>query len=154
MDAVKDSTFVNLAKSINDIQRAVNAPKKDGLQGSTEDDKAMQDTLRKDVVSMVTSPLAQIERLQPLRGLSAAAIKAIRSVHALIESGKFSDHELEAGVMAAVKELRACGGAEEPGRGNDDNGGTADDKAATSTLIIPRETSTTLSNIYYSAGAE
>ncbi|OBT69518.1 hypothetical protein VE03_01025 [Pseudogymnoascus sp. 23342-1-I1] len=121
MENVKDSTFINLAMSIDDIQRAVNTPKRCGVRNSIENIKEMEDTLRKDIISVITSPLSQIARPQPVPGLSAKAIEAIRSLYSLIKSGQFSDQELEASVMAAVKEMRQ-GVIKEPQDGKQEQG--------------------------------
>lgn len=158
MDAVKDSTFVNLDMSIADIERTVNTPKKRGVRNSTGNMDHLRDTLRGDIIRTATSPLAQKEQLKPVSGLTSSAVESIRSLHALLVKGKFTEEQLEARVNSTVNEMtlglakKTEDRNEQEGKKNDDkhasDNGTIAGGNSTAGTLKQRRINEILSNIY------
>ncbi|MCJ1402984.1 hypothetical protein MMC11_006206 [Xylographa trunciseda] len=106
MEHVKDSSLVNFANSIDAIHRKLSTPKQGGVRDRNPGGEAeLEANLAQHMVSIVTSPLSQLETLVPVPGLSAAQVKALRALYALIKDKPFSNDVLKAAVDAAVKLL-------------------------------------------------
>jgi hypothetical protein len=105
MEDIKDTTFVNLVMSIGDIQRKLATPKKRGVRVNVEDEAKLDVTLRNDMVSIITSPLSQMWKPEPIPGLSAAQVEALRALYASVSDESNLDEDLEAALETAVKLL-------------------------------------------------
>ncbi len=106
MDGVKDSNFVNFANSVDAIHRKLTTPKKRGVRDDNLGGEAeLQANLRKDIVSIMTSPLSQLGKLEPVPGLSAAQVEALRALYASVKNELYQDEGFEAVLEKAVKLL-------------------------------------------------
>jgi hypothetical protein len=110
MEGIKDSNFVNFANSIDAIHRKLATPKKRGVRdGNLGGEAELQANLKKDMVSIITSPLSQLGKLGPINGLSPAQVEALRVLYALVKVYKTRsaspDESLEAALEAAVRLL-------------------------------------------------
>ncbi|KAF4629934.1 hypothetical protein G7Y89_g8209 [Cudoniella acicularis] len=106
MDGVQDSTWVNLSTSIDEIERAENRPKKRGVREvNSKSTTDLKTALGSDVYAIITSPLSQREKLNPVPELSAVQIEALRALYAMIENVSRTEAGLEATLKTAVKLL-------------------------------------------------
>jgi hypothetical protein len=105
MEDIKDSNLVNLATSIDAIQRKLATPKKRGVRVSLGDEAKLDDDLRNDMVSIITSPVSQMWKLEPIPGLSAAQVEALRALYASVRDESNLGKGLEAVLEAAVELL-------------------------------------------------
>jgi hypothetical protein len=105
MENIKDSNFVNLATSIDAIQRKLSTPKKRGVRANHAGDAQLDEDLRVDMVKVLTSPLQQKFKLEPLPGLSAAQVEGMRALYAVLSDESNPGEDLEAVLEAAVELL-------------------------------------------------
>lgn len=104
LEELKDSTFVNLITSVEKIERA-GVPKKRGVRREKQAEVEGAEELKDDVVSMITSALSQMDNPDPVPGLSAAQIQALRALYTVINNKSRTDEDLEIALEAAVMQL-------------------------------------------------
>jgi hypothetical protein len=104
MEGIKDSSFVDFTNSIDVIQRKLATPKKRGVRAVQGDDE-LDNNLKNDIVSIITSPLSQLWKLEPIPALSAAQVEALRALYALVKDESNLDEGLVAVLEAAIKLL-------------------------------------------------
>ncbi|RDL39910.1 uncharacterized protein BP5553_04250 [Venustampulla echinocandica] len=104
-EEIKDSTFLNFKLSIEGIIRARNTPKKKGVRGNVESEENLQTNLRNDVISIMTNPLSQISKLDPVSGLASDQVQALRALYAMVKNKTNLDGKLETAVKTTVKLL-------------------------------------------------
>jgi hypothetical protein len=144
MEGIKDSNFVNFANSINEIHRRLTTPKKRGVrEGNIGGEAELEVNLRNDMISIITSPLSQLGKLEPVAGLSAAQIEALRAVYAWVREGLCLDEGFEAVLEAAVGLLNpnftprgSEGVAEDQGDSGDSMTGTSSRQGRIYTIFI------------------
>lgn len=57
---LRDSTFINLATSVDKMQKALQTPKKRGVRGANHGTGGAEQELKDDMVTVITSPLSQV----------------------------------------------------------------------------------------------
>jgi hypothetical protein len=107
MDAIKDSTFLNVVETLQNLENAQTKPNVRGARSAAtamSEDQAKAN-LKDDIEKMVLSALSQREKVQPVPGLDASQLTALRALYAIINNGKSTEKDLELAVHAAVKSL-------------------------------------------------
>jgi hypothetical protein len=110
MDSIKDSTFLNVKDSIEDLETAMMVPK---IAGSRRAAKQKEDEvdagahLKEDIRKMVCNALSQHGKVEQVPGLNAAQVTGLRALYGIINNGKSTEKDLGMAVQTVVELLNS-----------------------------------------------
>jgi hypothetical protein len=106
MENVKDSAFVNLAATVDEILNLVLRPKKRGVR---EEDPtrliSLKERLQEDMDTMVSSPLSQSQAPYSPTDMPAEAIEAMRILYGYLDDPNLTMEGVEERVTKLINAL-------------------------------------------------